>query len=115
MDLVRLADAPPYDAPGHHGFSTVRLQGREASPATNLWLGLSTIAPGGHTDAAAADVEKLYVLIEGEVSICNDAELIVLGPLDSCRIAPGEPRVLRNVGEGPAKLLLAMPQPTAPD
>jgi mannose-6-phosphate isomerase-like protein (cupin superfamily) len=114
VDLVRFAEAPAYDAPGHFGFRMVRLQGREASPATSLWIGLSTIEPSGRTELSASDVEKLYVLIEGEVEISNGTETVRLGPLDSCRIAPGEDRALRNPGPEPARLLLAMPHPSTP-
>ncbi len=111
MDVVRIGDAPPYEAPGHFGFRMVRLQGHEASPAVMLWMGLSVIAPGGHTTLSASPAEKLYVVLEGEVSVSNGVEDVVLRVMDSCRIAPNEPRELRNAGPREARILLAMPLP----
>lgn len=91
-----------------------RLQGLEAGPADSLWIGLSVIAPGGGTTAAASEVEKFYVCIEGEVSIEAEREGVTqstrLRPLDSCRIEPRESRRLSNPGPQPAKLLLVMQQ-----
>ncbi len=109
MDIVRIDDAPTYEAPGHQGFHMRRLQGMEASPASAMWVGLSIIAPGGQTTLTASHLEKIYVVIAGEVVLGNGAERARLGPLDSCRIAPGEPRQVSNEGATEARLLLAMP------
>jgi quercetin dioxygenase-like cupin family protein len=109
MNIVRYGTAPLYQAPGHADMVMRRLQGREAGPADQLWLGLSEIAPGGGTTLDASDIEKHYVVIAGEVSVSNGAEEVVLRALDSCRIAPGEARQLSNRTDRPASILLAMP------
>ncbi|WP_428422789.1 cupin domain-containing protein [Methylibium sp.] len=112
MHVVPITEAPPYQAPGHTQMHMRRLQGLDAGPADSLWIGLSVIAPAGGTTAAASEVEKFYVCIEGEVEV--EAELggvkqvTRLGPLDSCRIAPHESRRLCNKGAEPARLLLVM-------
>ncbi|MET0273109.1 MAG: cupin domain-containing protein [Phenylobacterium sp.] len=111
--MVRFHEAPSYEAPGHAGFSMFRLQGLEASPAVAMWVGQSVIAPGGTTTLAASAVEKIYVVIAGEVTIGNGVEEAVLQTLDSCRIAPDESRQVRNDGSGEARLLLAMQLPSA--
>ena len=54
-------------------------------------------------------LEKMYVVLAGEVTISNGTETITLGAWDSCRIAPGEPRALANRTNQPATVLLAMP------
>ena len=113
MNVVRIGDAPAYEAPGHSKMSMVRLQGHEAGPADVMWIGLSRIAPGGGTTLDASAVEKHYVVIEGEVTISNGAETVTLGPRDSCRIAPGEGRQLSNRSDAEATILLAMPLPHA--
>lgn len=113
MHVVPIEDAPPYVAPGHHGMAMRRLQGREAGPSDSVWIGLSTLEPGGGTTASASPVEKFYVVIEGRLQVqaqsgeaSTTAELL---PLHSCRIAPGESRTLHNPGPGPCKVLLVMP------
>ncbi|EWY38325.1 membrane protein [Skermanella stibiiresistens SB22] len=109
MRIVRLADAPAYEAPGHALMRMARLQGREAGPSTSLWLGLSRIAPGGGTTLDASALEKMYVVLEGEVVISNGREEATLHPWDSCRIAPHEERRLANLTDREAVILLAMP------
>lgn len=111
MHVVRFGDAPIYQADGHHGTTLRRLQGREASPAQHLWIGLSEIAPGGEIAFAAAGDEKLYVVVEGCLHFESEDGAAVLQRLDSCRFAPLERRRIRNMGAEPALLLLAMPTP----
>ena len=109
MNVVRLDAAPPYDAPGHDHMRMLRLQGREAGASDVLWLGLSHILPGGGTTLDASPLEKMYVVLDGEVTISNGADEVTLRPWDSCRIAPDEPRALSNRTNKPATILLAMP------
>jgi len=111
MHVVRLKDAPAYHAPAHDDMRCLRLQGHEAGPADSQWLGLSYLLPGGHTGLDASPLEKMYVVLEGEVTISNGDEEVVLRQWDSCRIAPGEKRILRNDANKPAAILLSMPLP----
>lgn len=108
MHLVRIEDAPAYEAPGHSAMAMQRLQGREAGPSDAVWLGLSRIAPGGGTTLDASDFEKIYVGIEGETTVSNGQDSVVLRPNDSCRIAPGEGRQLANATDRDAVVLLVM-------
>jgi hypothetical protein len=114
MNVTRFAQAPPYFPENHDGMTCRRLQGHEAGPAKSLWMGLSEIAPGGHTDLRGSAVEKHYVVIEGELTVIaqepgQPAVENTLGPLDSCRIAPGEARQLVNRSGAKVLVLLAMP------
>ena len=109
MNVVRFEAAPVYQAPGHHGMRMVRLQGREAGPSDTLWLGVSRIEPNGGTTLDASGLEKMYVVLEGEVAISNGHEEVVLRPWDACRIAPHEKRALSNRTDRAAVVLLAMP------
>src|SRR3712207_6959220 len=76
MNVVRLDAAPPYDAPGHDKMHMLRLQGREAGASDVLWLGLSHLLPGGGTTLEASPLEKMYVVLNGEVTISNGREEI---------------------------------------
>ncbi len=119
MNITRFDESPEYVAPNHHGMRCLRLQGREAGPAEQLWLGVSIIAPGGHTSLDASPIEKHYVVLAGELTIVSElAGRVTEANLrlhDSCRIAPGEKRQLVNRGTAEARVLLAMPlaPPTA--
>ena len=113
MHVTRFHAAPEYVAPNHFDMRCLRLQGREAGPAEQLWLGVSIIAPGGHTTLEASPIEKHYVVLDGELTLVTEfdstPEQAVLTRFDSCRLAPGEKRQLINRGERDATVLLAMP------
>ena len=112
MHVTRFDDARPYEAPNHDGMHTLRLQGKEAGPSTQMWMGLSQILPGGKTSLDPSPIEKLYFVVEGEVTFVGEHEgrrtREVLGPHDSCRFAPGEARQLLNETNRPASVLLVM-------
>ena len=40
--VTRIADARPYEAPGHFDIRSPRLQGFDASPSEGFWVGLDT-------------------------------------------------------------------------
>ncbi|TGD42486.1 cupin domain-containing protein [Pseudotabrizicola sediminis] len=108
MQITRITDARRYDAPEHFDMACLRLQGKEATATQSMWMGMSTLLPGGHTSLKASPQEKLYIVISGHVTLGNGKEDAVLGPLDSCAFAPGEARALRNDTDLPATVLLIM-------
>jgi len=109
VNVTRFDEAPEYRPPNHFGMRCVRLQGHEAGFSETLWMGASIIEPGGRVEQSSSPVEKHYVVIEGEIVLDNGQETVTLGLFDSCRLAPGEPRAIRNVAATRAILLLAMP------
>jgi mannose-6-phosphate isomerase-like protein (cupin superfamily) len=111
MNVTRIAAAPQYFPANHFLMRCLRLQGHEAGPADELWLGVSVIEPGGYTSAAASSVEKHYVVLEGSVTITADEGEVELHRHDSCRLAPGESRKLENRTGTTVVILLAMPLP----
>ena len=118
MNITRFSQAPPYVAPRHFDMHGLRLQGHEAGPSQTLWMGVSVIAPGGHTGLDPSPLEKHYVVLEGEVTLVSERDGItteaVLGRHDSACFAPGEKRQLINRSTSAASILLAMPYPPAP-
>ncbi|TFZ04986.1 cupin domain-containing protein [Ramlibacter rhizophilus] len=114
MHLTRFDTAQPYEAPNHFDMHCLRLQGKEAGPSAQMWMGMSQILPGGHTTLDPSPMEKLYFVLEGRVSFTaqmpdEPPQTVELGPYDSCRFAPGEARRLDNPGPRPALVLLVMP------
>ncbi|MCP4617887.1 MAG: cupin domain-containing protein [Bradyrhizobium sp.] len=109
MHVVRFAGAPPYAAPGHNDMAMVRLQGKEAGPSSDLWIGVSVIAPGGGTTLSSSPQEKMYVALDGTLHVSNGENEVALGKWDSCRIAGGENRMLTNRTNSPVTVLLVMP------
>jgi len=118
MHVTRIDDAKPYEAPNHFDMRCLRLQGKEAGPSAQMWMGMSQILPGGHTGLDGSPMEKLYVVLEGRVHVIGELDdqrdEQALGPWDSCRFAPGEKRQLVNRSNKPAVIVLVMPnQPPA--
>ncbi|WP_370274607.1 cupin domain-containing protein [Hyphomonas atlantica] len=112
MEVVRLSDAKTYIAPKHYDMRSLRLQGLEASGADFAWTGLSYFLPGGGAEMDAGPLGKIYVVLEGEVTIeLGSGETHVLGRLDSCFIPGGEARAVRNDGNTVATMLVVMPYP----
>ncbi|WP_375789234.1 cupin domain-containing protein [Bradyrhizobium sp. Pha-3] len=109
MNVVRFGEAPAYTAPGHHDMAMVRLQGREAGPSSDLWIGVSVIAPGGGTTLSSSPLEKMYVVLDGTLHVSNGEDEVALGRWDSCRIAAGEDRQLANRAASSVTVLLVMP------
>jgi glyoxylate utilization-related uncharacterized protein len=111
MEVTRIAGAQSYAAAKHHDVSAFRLQGFDASSATAFWVGLSHYEPGGRAERDASGTEKVYVVLEGEITVITDDEEAVLGALDSCFLAPGEARAVENRSGARASMLVLMEYP----
>lgn len=111
MHVKRFAEAKTYEAPNHWGVVGLRLQGFEEGGPKNQWIGFSQFLPGGGAGPDATPFEKVYVVIEGEMTVTVDGRDTVLGPLDSCTIPPGETRRIENRTNGICKMLVVIPYP----
>jgi uncharacterized cupin superfamily protein len=110
MDVTRIGDAKPYEAKGHFGMAAMRLQGLEATPISAFSVGLSHFLPGGGAEMSSSEVERVYVVLSGEVVVVTETGETVLKPLDSCGIAAGERRAVVNRGTLPASMLVIVPR-----
>ena len=110
MQITRLNDAKRYDAPGHFEMRSMRLQGFEMSDSKFAWAGLSHFLPGGGAEMDASPLEKIYVVLDGEITVeLGDGTIERLGKLDSCYIPGGEARAVRNERNDIATMLVMMP------
>jgi quercetin dioxygenase-like cupin family protein len=109
MHVTKIEDAGTYQAPGHFDVRTLRLQGADASPVENFTLGLSVFLPAGGCEMSTTPLEKVYVVVEGEVTIVTDSGEATLGPLDSIYLAPNEARAIENRTNKAATMLVVMP------
>ena len=110
MEITRFNKAQRYDAPKHYDMRSLRLQGFDASNAGFAWVGLSHFLPGGGAEMDTTPLEKIYVVLEGEISIeLENGEACALGRLDSCFIPAGESRAIKNNGNSVATMLVIMP------
>ena len=97
MEITRFAEARRYDAPKHFDMRS-----------------LSHFLPQGGAEMDAGALEKIYVVLAGEVTVeLGDGTRHVLKALDSCHIPGGEARAIRNDGNDVASMLVIMPHPGA--
>ena len=78
MLVKRFQDAKPYEAPNHRGVAGLRLQGFEAGGPRNQWVGYSQFLPGGGAGPDSTPFEKVYVVLEGEMTVIIGSEPTVL-------------------------------------
>jgi quercetin dioxygenase-like cupin family protein len=90
---------------------SLRLQGFEEGGPSNFWVGLSHFLPGGGAGPDATPLEKVYVVLAGQITITADGVTQVLGPLDSVRIGPHVERQVLNTGNAVATMLVVLPYP----
>jgi mannose-6-phosphate isomerase-like protein (cupin superfamily) len=111
MKVTRFSDAKPYVAPNHYEMSSLRLQGFELGGPEKFWTGLSYFLPGGGAGPDSSPLEKVYVLLAGEMTIKVGDQEVVLHAMDSCCIPAGETREAKNNGNQVATMLVVMPYP----
>jgi glyoxylate utilization-related uncharacterized protein len=110
MKRIRLEEAMPYEARGHIATAALRLSGNDETGAEKFWVGLSHFLPGGGTEYAGEDQpgEKVYIVIEGEVTVKSKTEEFILKPLDTLYIGPNEGRQITNKTNRPASMLVVV-------
>jgi quercetin dioxygenase-like cupin family protein len=109
MQVIGIEAAGTYQAPGHFDVRTLRLQGADATPVENFTVGLSVFLPAGGCEMSTTPLEKVYVVVEGEVTIITESGEATLGPLDSVYLAPNEARAIENRTNRAATMLVVMP------
>lgn len=111
MKVTRLAEAQPYVAPNHYDMRSLRLQGFEPGGPEKFWTGLSHFLPGGGAGPDSSPLEKVYVVLAGELTVTADGQTTVMRALDSCCIPGHEVREVKNHGNTVATMLVVMPYP----
>ena len=111
MHVKRFADAQPYVAPNHRGVVGLRLQGFEEGGPTNQWVGYSQFLPGGGAGPDSTPFEKVYVILEGELTVMANGQEVVLKAMDSIVIQPNEVREIINRSNHVTKMIVVIPYP----
>lgn len=110
MKKVELKDVNPYDPPNHSNMTALKLHDKESTGSSNF-MGLSHFLPGGGAGWDEGPVEKIYFVLDGEVTIKTKEEEITLKATDSIFIGPGEGREIINKTNLPASMLVIVKPP----
>lgn len=111
MKKVAFADMKKYGTPPKHSnVVSGRFQGQAETGVTKFWMGMSHYLPGGGVEFSGADSaeEKVYFILEGELTVKNGAEEFVLKQWDSLYIGPNEAREIINHTNKPATMLVVV-------
>jgi glyoxylate utilization-related uncharacterized protein len=94
--------------PKHFNVNSVRIQGKAESGLQKFWVGISYYLPGGGIEWSGEDSveEKVYFVLDGELTVKGKNEEFLLGPMDSVFIGPNEGRSVTNSGNKPATLMV---------
>lgn len=98
MKQVKLNEVKPYNAPMHFDVKTMKLHGTEETGAKKFWMGLSYFLPGGGAEwnYDNSPTEKIYYVLDGEMTVTSKTEKFVLKKNDSLFIGPNEGRSMLN-------------------
>ena len=111
MKLTRFEEALPYVAPNHYDMRSLRLQGFDIGGPEAFWVGVSHFLPGGGAGPDASPLEKVYVMLSGELTITVNGFDTILNSKDSCTIPSGEVRSVKNNSNDVASMIVIMPYP----
>ncbi len=111
MRIKRFSDAEPYEAPNHRNCTSLRLAGFTEDGPNDFWVGCSHFLPGGGAGPDATPLEKVYVILSGELTITSGGKTEKAGPMDTVFIPAGEEREIRNNGNDVVTMIVAMPYP----
>ncbi len=106
MKKVRFDQVKPYEAAKHFKMVALKVQGKEETGVQKFWVGLSHFLPGGGAEFDASPAEKVYFVLDGEITVRTESEEITLGPWDSVYIGPNEGREIVNKTNKPASMLV---------
>ncbi len=108
----RLSEAKSYTAPGHTDtVHTMWLQHKEMGSTAPYWVGCSYYLPGSKAEWGASPLDKIYIVLDGQLTIRLEDETVELGPMDSIFIGPDESREVINNTNRVVTMLVVMPYP----
>jgi glyoxylate utilization-related uncharacterized protein len=109
IEVTRFDAAKTYDAKKHFAMSAMRLQGQGVSSLEDYWIGFSTFLPEGGAEKGAAPTGKVYVVLEGEITVTTADGDTVLGKYDSCYLPPNTERAIINATNHVVQMLVFSP------
>ncbi|MFJ8748760.1 cupin domain-containing protein [Streptomyces sp. NPDC102441] len=113
IEITRLTQAPRFQPAGHQGVGPVHLFGGEHYDGA-VTVALSHYLPGGRADLGPVPVETLYLVLSGELTLCDaEGTTHVLAALDAARLTDGTVRSVENRTNLPASMLVIRPNAAA--
>lgn len=106
-----LKDAVTYPAAKHFDVKTFLLQHRDHGGPKSFWVGLSYFLPEGGAEMSASDIERVYIVLSGTLTLVTDEGEMKLKTMDTVYIPPGVKRKLTNKSKEPVTMLFVATYP----
>jgi glyoxylate utilization-related uncharacterized protein len=108
MKVVHVSDAKAYNPPLHDAMVALKMSDQNITGSQRFWCGLSHFLPGGGAQWAYEDspTEKVYFVLEGEVTVKTKNETRTLKQGDLAFFSPFEGREMVNNSNYPASVLV---------
>lgn len=108
MEVRKLDQAKRYEAPNHRKYESRRIFGAETGGSQAIVFGISHFQPGGGAGPDASPPEKIYHILDGELTVIAGGKETVARKGDTVCIGPNETREIINRGAGVCTLLVAV-------
>lgn len=107
MQKRSLSDAKLFDVthPSRIGHTALNLQGEETG-LKEFRVTVSYYMPGGYARWEASPKEKVFLMLEGELTFKTKTEEVTLRPWDSVSLAANEGREIANNTNRPATMIV---------
>ena len=90
-NVVRFADARPYEAPLHDvTVHSMFLQHKLTGSEAQFWVSSSYYLPGAKAEMSASPLERIYVVLDGQLTVEFEDETVILNRMDTVYIGPNE-------------------------
>jgi len=113
VKVTRFNECKQYFPPKHdQTVHAMHLQHKDHGCQAPYWVGSSYYLPGAKAEMSAIGLDKVYVMLEGELTVeFSDGTIETLGKGDSIWIGPDVTREVRNETNAVATMLVVMPYP----
>ena len=111
MYIRTVNDAEHYETHNHQKCHAGSLAGFEYYGSKNFWVGYSRLLPGGGAGPDSSPLEKVYVIINGSLTIKVDGNTKIANPGDTVFIPGGKEREIRNETNEVVIMNVVMPYP----
>jgi glyoxylate utilization-related uncharacterized protein len=109
MISVKAREGTVYDAPKHFGMWGIKKITPEVSRRTTV--SVSQFLPNGGAEMSSSNMERVYYVLSGSITVKGKGEEHVLDAGDLIYIAPGEERDMSVNNNEPATVLVVVVNP----
>ncbi len=109
--IVRKEDAYGYEAPLHYQMKATRLHDPDDVNDGRLVIGLSHFLPGGGCEFGCNQMESVYYIIAGQMTLKTELEETVLNQGDSFHCGAGTLKGIHNFGTESCQMLVCLLPP----